>query len=97
MADACSPHASAVEAAFRGAEGAVAAGVLGFAALAVRARGCGALWSDRGSAYVQLLIITGAISLLQLLHALLDISWLVAVHGEANARAAGGGPVGLAP
>ena len=95
MADACSPHASAVEAAFRGAEGAVAAGVLGFAALAVRARGCGALWSDRGSAYVQLLIITGAISLLQLLHALLDISWLVAVHGEANARAAGGGPVGL--
>jgi hypothetical protein len=77
-------------AACRGAEAAVSAGVLGTALLAVRARGVRVLWGDRGSAYMQLLLLTSATSLLQLLHALLDMAWVARFHYGGAAAPAGG-------
>jgi hypothetical protein len=65
------------------------------ALLAVRARGVRILWSDRGSAYMQLLLLTGATSLLQLLHALIDISWVLHYfYGEKAASAGAGALLG---
>ena len=87
LTDTAPSHACA---ACRGAEAAVSAGVLGTALLAVRARGMRVLWGDRGSAYMQLLLLTSATSLMQLLHALVDIAWVARFHYGGAAAPAGG-------
>ena len=89
MTDKCEDAEIKTEAAFRGAQAAVSVGVLGMAAVAIRARGVRALWRDRGSAYMQLLCITSAISLLQFIHAVIDISWLAAMRGDGTSADSG--------
>jgi len=93
MADASPATAASIDAAFRGVEGAISAGVFGmalsWALMASSSRGCKNLWSDRGSAYMQLLLLTSATSLLQVIHAIVDISFLLSVHREGGGGGGG--------